>query len=225
MSLVAPGMPSLDGRPLSIVWEDQSEWEWWPPQFPTMVAGTPLPPHVPARQRTVYTLEKVLQSLRVSTAISEKLSDDLENLPSTFGAVHFRNTDYRSDFDKMIGEVKQAVAATGVDSVVWCTDDVESVELARQALPFTSVINANNLPSVSSLGATNLHFLSEELLDGYGLSRNDLVVAALHDLAALSMATWVVHSTSSTSWKRFVQIMRREPALLSAFFGVNVKKS
>lgn len=155
-------------------------------------------------------IRSVLSHLRIQPAIQKLLFDRLPNWAERpFIAAHFRNTDYRSDLETAIANVRAAAEETGISTVFWATDDTQSIQEAQEHLP-ELVLRHAEVPALP--GRLGLH------VSFAGHAAKTQFVRALEDLYLLSLADVFLASTGPTGWKTLVPILR-EPGMRKRFFG------
>lgn len=166
-------------------------------------------PGIPAEERPLNNRLSALSSLSIRGVFAEAVHERLRQEEGPFLGVHFRNTDYSSDLDSMIRRVKDAIQETGTTDIHWCTDDLSSIEQARERLPQANISSG----LVFSLGnKKNLH---------YSLRGSDSVIHLANTFADIYTLTKAqVFLPSAGSWKRLVPILREKEDVRDNFFNL-----
>ncbi len=155
------------------------------------------------------------------TKLEEEYAKSVANRAGDFShescvAVHFRNTDLKSDFESSIVEVRKLLSEFQLNTVYWSTDDKESLVAARSHLREVDVIG-NQTFAIQGNGR-NIH----ENLDEASTLKH--IKNVFQDLFTLSSAKFYVPTTGRSEWTGFVNLLRCRPDLIRSFFGLDLTK-
>lgn len=166
-------------------------------------------PGIPAEERPPHNLLSALSSLSIRGVFAEAVRERLRQEDGPFLGVHFRNSDHSSDLESMIRRVKDAIQETGITDIHWCTDDLSSIEQARERLPQANISSGQ----VFSRGTNkNLH---------YSLRGSDSVNHLANTFADIYTLTKAqVFLPSAGSWKKLVPILREKEDVRDNFFNL-----
>lgn len=166
-------------------------------------------PGIPAEERPPHNLLSALSSLSIRGVFAEAVHERLRQEKDPFLGVHFRNSDHSSDLESMIRRVKDAIQETGITDIHWCTDDLSSIEQARERLPRAHISSGQ----VFSRGTKkNLH---------YSLRGSDSVNHLANTFADIYTLTKAqVFLPSAGSWKKLVPILREKEDVRDNFFNL-----
>lgn len=169
-----------------------------------------------ARARGSWGLDRALSELQVTDAALDRTRGLRAQIGGPYIAVHFRNTDRRSDLDPYLERTRAACHETGIREVYWATDDARSLQLAQEGLAGLRVRSFARISGTDGRAWGNLHYATDEQLEEVGLSRRDRLHDTLGDIYMLSYANVIVaHPESALS--RMAACLRHEPTLREAF--------
>jgi len=168
------------------------------------------------RAHGTWGLDRALRELRVTDAALDRTRGMRAEIDGPYVAVHFRNTDRRSDLDPYLERTRAACHETGIREVYWATDDARSLQLAHEGLAGLRVRSFARISGTDGRAWGNLHYATDEQLEEVGLSRRDRLHDTLGDIYMLSYANVIVaHQESALS--RMAACLRQEPTLREAF--------
>lgn len=143
----------------------------------------------------------ILSAISLKNEVVTKVNRMAPNPDLDYIAVHYRNTDFESNFEATIRQVRITQERLGIEKIYWASDDALSVQAAEKELG-NSLMPHLKLPRRVP-GSRNLHT---------GVRREDAwanLIRALVDLYALRHARHFIASVGSpTSWTGFITEMR-----------------
>jgi hypothetical protein len=147
----------------------------------------------------------------------------LENFDVAFDlAFHFRGNDRNSHLPTFLATAVNAVQTTQKTSsklrVLWCTDDIKSVEPAIEALgKLCDFESPSIVPELDQ--ELNVHGRTPEWYRQRNIDETKLVTDALFDLYLLTTSKRAVFSSEASGWPRLIDDLRSSEASRKALFG------
>jgi len=99
-----------------------------------------------------------LSKLRLQTNLRDELTKRLSSINSNYVAVHIRNTDYKTNYQSLLNQLKHHNAMRDCENLFVATDDIACLEYCRHLFTGINVISFSKLPQESGLP---IHRLSE----------------------------------------------------------------
>lgn len=130
-------------------------------------------------------LEDVLFSRGIQEIVIEKVNHALTNLGQRYLSVHFRNTDYKSHFERTAYTALSYCSDYRLESIYWATDDMSSLDRAIAFFREHSiqVLNETLSIDISKISdAVALHALPKNYLYSMGLRQSDFTIQFLIDV-------------------------------------------
>lgn len=155
-----------------------------------------------------------LHRLKLADRFAERIAQRKKSLKDTpYIGVHFRNTDYKADFARTLETLESALDSTGIETVFWSTDDLESVAKARAHLGRTRIL------SFQAFGARGLRNLHTGLDAQSSLAHLEQTFC---DLWTLASSAYFIPSSGPTGWTGLVGELRKNGEASGRFFGTQI---
>jgi len=164
-------------------------------------------------------LLQLMCNLRLKNTIVKKIITFKNNMPEKFLAVHFRNTDYESDFSSVIEDLKVLIAKYKNNNIYIATDDISSIPNFKKALPSANLFfNENVVIDVKKLHIQNLHYASAHILNKFNTTKLDQHINFFIDLLCLINSIEFIPNPMSSVTK-LVNLFKDNEILRDNFFG------
>lgn len=135
--------------------------------------------------------------------------------PKKFNAVHFRNTDRKSDLEATIRYVNENFE---IDSPIYrATDDYLSFREAEKLLPMYQFFRSS-VPVQKPDGFRNIHELPPRILIDNNLSNGDIWESLFEDIFHLLHADKLHISSSATGWGTLIPHLRIQQSKRESLF-------
>lgn len=135
-----------------------------------------------------------------------------------FVTVHFRNTDWTSDFDQVASDLENLMLNEEIKGVYWATDDRSSLIRIQARISGKPIWNFCQLPDVRGLGSENLHSVTDQDLQQVGSTKLQQISQALGDYFLMCSADYFIGASRSNS-TNLRELSQSKPELVSGFFG------
>ena len=99
-----------------------------------------------------------LSRLRLHPGLRDELTKRLNSIGSEYVSVHIRNTDYKTNYQPLLNQLKSHNALRGCESLFVATDDIACLEFCRDLFKDINVVSFSKLPQESG---RPIHRLSE----------------------------------------------------------------
>lgn len=120
----------------------------------------------------------LLSRVRFTDAVASRLRDALRAAGASYSAVHVRNTDYRTDYERLFARIKRRVRG---HPLLVCSDDPEVIAYARRSIGSRIIEPGGYHASTDPTGALHLpgaYASSVELQESVFVALRDLVLLA-----------------------------------------------
>jgi hypothetical protein len=119
-----------------------------------------------------------LSRLRLHDNLADELTKRLKSIGSNYVSVHIRNTDYKTNYQVVLNQLRNHPALRDCENLFVATDDIACLEACKNKFPDINIISFSKLPEKSG---RPIHRLTE-LDDVYQRNKDailDLLMLAL----------------------------------------------
>lgn len=152
---------------------------------------------------------ELLRFLTLSERLKREANGALSSIPSTYAAIHIRNTDYKTDYRPFLTDLRMALSGK---NVLVCSDDVHAITFAKTVLADSNVFTVT---LTIDLGGRPLHRReNHQTAAARGVSADNSLI----DLIALGRATELHFAKVATGgvsgFSRLANALRDNPKVL-----------
>jgi hypothetical protein len=121
-----------------------------------------------------------LSRLRLHDNLSDELIKRLKSIGTNYVSVHIRNTDYTTNYQPLLNQIKNLPALQNCENLFVATDDIACLQFCRNMFPNIKIISFSKLPEESG---RPIHRLSDsdEIYERNKDAILDLLMLALSD--------------------------------------------
>jgi hypothetical protein len=143
----------------------------------------------------------LLSHLVLNRSLLAEVEQTLQRLPPRYCAVHIRNTDYRSDYRRILRKIRSQVAAM---PLLVCSDDPAVIDYAAQVFPRRVLRTPRSVQSRHSTGRIHEGALTSPH------DRTRAAAEAIIDLVCLANATTLYAGRVSSVFRPMVESVKSE---------------
>ena len=90
-----------------------------------------------------------LSRLRLHDNLSDELIKRLKSIGTSYVSIHIRNTDYTTNYQPLLNQLKNLPALQNCENLFVATDDISCLQFCRNMFPDIKIISFSKLPEES----------------------------------------------------------------------------